>query len=205
MRVVDSTQAEHEAVQADSVRLTLLEALEALPPAERVAFVLHDLFAVPFEEIGPIVGRFPAGARKLAIRARGRVWGADPAADDDGTRQRAVVDAFLAASRGGDSDALVALLDPDVRLLADGTAVLAGVAGEISGARAVAGAVAGRSRAARFALINGVAGAVWSGGGQPGVVVFDFSVAGGRIVEIELIADPAGLTELDLVSTGEPT
>src|SRR5438034_99360 len=140
-----------------------------LAPAERLAFVLHDLFAVPFDEIAPIVGRSPAAARQLASRARRRVQGAATVSDADPTRQREVVDAFLAAARGGDFDALLALLDPDVVLRADHAAVQLGASSEVRGAPAVAGTFSGRARVAQPALVNGAAGAVWASGGQPRV------------------------------------
>jgi len=188
---------EHEVVLADSVGLALLVVLETLAPAERVAFVMHDLFAVPFDEIAPIVGRSPAAARQLASRARRRVQGA-ATPDADLTRQRAVVDAFLAASRGGDFGALLALLDPNVVLRADGAVVRTGASAEVRGATAVAETFSGRARAAQLALVNGAAGAVWAQGGRPRVV-FGFSIVRGKIVEIEMIADPERLGQLDIV------
>ena len=188
---------EQEAILADSVGLALLVVLETLTPAERVAFVLHDLFAMPFEEIAPIVGRSAAAARQLASRARRRVQGGTTVGDDDRSRQREIVAAFLAASRGGDLAGLLALLDPDVVLRADGAAVAAGAADEVRGSAAVAETFSGRARAAQPALINGVAGLVWAPGGQPRVV-FDFAIAGGKIVAIHLIADPQRLRDLDL-------
>src|SRR2546427_1839191 len=139
---------EHEALLADSVGLALLVVLDTLNPAERLAFVLHDLFAVPFDEIAPIVGRSETAARQLASRARRRVQGAATVPDVDLTRQREVVDAFLAASRGGDFDALLAVLDPDVVLRADSAAVHAGASGEGPGGPAVAKQVSGRARVA---------------------------------------------------------
>jgi RNA polymerase sigma factor (sigma-70 family) len=197
---VDGTDPEHEALLADSLGPALLVVLDTLPPAERLAFVLHDLFAVPFDEIADIVGRTPAAARQLASRARRRVQGVTPP-DADRTRQREVVDAFLAASRGGDFDALLALLDPDVVLRADSAAVIAGAPGEVVGAAAVAETFSGRARAAQPADIDGTAGAVWAQGGKPRVV-FGFTIEHGKIVEIELLADPARLGELDLVILG---
>ena len=188
---------EQEAILADSVGLALLVVLETLTPAERVAFVLHDLFAMPFEEIAPIVGRSAAAARQLASRARRRVQGGTTVGDADRSRQREIVAAFLAASRGGDLAGLLALLDPDVVLRADGAAVAAGAADEVRGSAAVAETFSGRARAAQPALINGVAGLVWAPGGQPRVV-FDFAIAGGKIVAIHLIADPQRLRDLDL-------
>jgi len=188
---------EHEALLADSVGLALLVVLETLAPAERVAFVLHDLFDLPFDEIAPIVGRSPTAARQLASRARRRLQGAATVPDGDLTRQREVVDAFLAASRGGDFDALLAVLDPDVVLRADREAVQMGASGEVRGAAAVARTFSGRARVAQPALVNGAAGAVWAQGGRPRVV-FEFTITGGRIVEIHLVADPERLRQLDL-------
>src|SRR3989440_2763489 len=195
---VDGIDPEHEALLADSVGPALLVVLEMLAPAERLAFVLHDLFAVPFDEIAPIVGRSPAAARQLASRARRRVQGAAREPDADLTRQREVVDAFLAASRGGDFDALLALLDPDVVLRADETAVRAGATREVRGAPAVAGTFSGRARVAQPALVNGAAGAVWAPGGRPRVV-FRFTITGGKIAAIDLVAEPERLRQLDLV------
>src|SRR5213593_1064783 len=192
----DRTHPEHDALLADSVGLALLVVLETLAPAERVAFVLHDLFDLPFDEIAPIVGRSPAAARQLASRARRRVQGAT-APDVDRARQRAVVDAFLAASRGGDFAALLAVLDPDVVLRADPTAGRMGATAEVRGAKAVAETFKGRAQAAQPALVNGAAGLVWVAGGEPRVV-FTFTTAGAKIVAIDLIADPDHLRRLDL-------
>ncbi|MEA2602703.1 MAG: hypothetical protein QOF89_3695 [Acidobacteriota bacterium] len=193
----DGTDPEHEALLADSVGPALLVVLETLAPAERIAFVLHDLFAVPFDEIAAIVDRTPAAARQLASRARRRVQGADAAPSADRTRQREIVDAFLAASRGGDFAALLAMLDPGVVLRADPAAVQMGAAAEVRGAAAVAGTFSGRARAAQPALVNGAAGLVWAQGGQPRVV-FNFTTARGKIVGIDMIADPEQLRRLDL-------
>ncbi|WP_327009005.1 sigma-70 family RNA polymerase sigma factor [Dactylosporangium sp. NBC_01737] len=189
---------EQEALLADDVGLAMLVVLDTLTPAERLAFVLHDLFAVPFEDVATVVGRSPAAARQLASRARRRVQGvSDVSGASDLPRQREVVDAFLAAARGGDFEALLALLDPEVVLRADAATVLAGAAPEVHGADAVAATFAGRARVAQAALIDGFVGAVWSAGGKPRVV-FDFVVAGGRVVEIELLGDPSTLERLDL-------
>ncbi len=188
---------EHEALLADSVGLALLVVLDTLNPAERLAFVLHDLFAVPFDEIAPIVGRSPTAARQLASRARRRVQGAATVPDADLTYQREVVDAFLAASRGGDFDALLAVLDPDVVLRADRAAVSAGASREVRGAAAVARQFSGRARFAQPALVNGAAGAVWAPGGRPRVV-FGFTITRGKIVAIDILADPERLHQLDL-------
>jgi RNA polymerase sigma-70 factor (ECF subfamily) len=194
-------EPEREALLADSVGPALLVVLETLAPAERLAFVLHDMFAVPFDEIAAIVGKSPAAARQLASRARRRVQGADATSGADRARQREVVDAFLAASRGGDFAALVALLDPDVVVRADAAAVRMGATAEVRGAAGAAETFSGRARGARLALVDGLAGAVWAQGGRPRVV-FDFTVVGGRIVAIELLAEPDLLDALDLVVIG---
>jgi RNA polymerase sigma factor (sigma-70 family) len=189
---------EHEALLSDSVGLALLVVLETLSPAERLAFVLHDMFAVPFGEIAPIVGRSPAASRQLASRARRRVRGAATVPDADLNRQREVVDAFLAAARGGDFDALVAVLDPDVVLRSDRGAVPAGASREVRGAPAVARRAAKeRARAARPALVNGAVGVVVAPRGRL-LMVLGFTIRGGKIVEIDAIADPARLRKLDL-------
>ncbi len=193
----DRTHPEQETLLADSVGLAMLVVLETLAPPERVAFVLHDMFDLPFEEIAPIVRRTPAAARQLASRARRRVQGATPTATADLDSRRAVVNAFLAASRDGDFDALLALLDPDVVLRSDGAAVRTGAAPEVRGAAAVAETFKGRARAAQPALVNGVPGLVWAPGGKPRVV-FGFTIAGGKIVAIELVADRERLAQLDV-------
>lgn len=186
---------EDEAILADSVGAAMIVVLEALPPAERVAFVLHDMFSVPFDEIASIVGRSPAAARQLASRARRRVQGSDPVPDATSVTKRAVVDAFLAASRSGDFEALLTLLDPDVVVRADAAAVEMGAAGEVRGARAVAETFAGRARAARPALIDGVPGLVWMQAGRP-LVVFVFTVVDGAVREINMIAEPEPIGDL---------
>jgi RNA polymerase sigma factor (sigma-70 family) len=196
----DGVDPEHEALLADSVGLALQVVLETLAPAERLAFVLHDMFAVPFDEIAPIVDRSPAAARQLASRARRRVQGAAPEPDADLARQREVVDAFLAASRDGDFEALLAVLDPDVVLRADQGALRPGASRVLRGARAVAGQAFGYAHLARFArraLVNGTAGFVVIRDGQP-FAVAGFTVARGKIVEIDILADPERLRELDL-------
>jgi RNA polymerase sigma-70 factor, ECF subfamily len=196
----DGVDPEHEALLADSVGLALLVVLEKLAPAERLAFVLHDMFAVPFDRIAPIVGRSPAAARQLASRARRRVQGATPEPDVDLTVQRGVVDAFLAAARGGDFEALVALLDPDVVLRVDRGALRPGASREVRGAPAVAEQVRSFARlapSARPALVNGAPGFVVAPRGRP-VAVAGFALAHGTIVEIDLLADPARLRTLDL-------
>ena len=193
---------EREVVLADSVGLALLVVLDTLAPAERLAFVLHDMFAVPFDEIASILGRSPAAAKQLASRARRRVRGAasDDDIETDLTRQRAVVDAFLAASRDGDFDALLALLDPDVVLRADSAVVKrrrSGMEREVRGALAVAGTFAGRARGAQTAIIDGFVGALWAQGGRTRVV-FDFRIAHGKIVGIEMVAEPDRLGQMNL-------
>jgi RNA polymerase sigma factor (sigma-70 family) len=195
----DGVDPEHEALLAESVGLALLVVLETLAPAERLAFVLHDIFAVPFDEIAPLVDRTPGAARQLASRARRRVQGA-PVPDADLERQREVVDAFLAASRDGDFDALVALLDPDVVLRIDRGASGRDGPSEVRGAHAVAERGLAFSRLAPFArpaLVNGVAGFVVARHGRL-LGVAGFTVADGKIAEIDLLMDPARLRELDL-------
>ena len=188
---------EHEALLADSVGLALLVVLETLSPPERLAFVLHDMFAVPFDEIAPIVGRSPDAARQLASRGRRRVRGTPSMPDTDLERQREVVRAFLAAARGGDFEGLLALLDPDVVLRVDrGGRTLT----EVVGARTVADRVLGFARLARFArpaLVNGAAGFVVAVRGRP-LAVSGFTVVGGRIARIDLLADRARLRRMDL-------
>ncbi len=193
----DGIDPEHEALLAESVGLALLVVLDTLAPAERVAFVLHDMFNVPFEEIAPIVGRSPAAARQLASRARRRVQGAASVSDADRTRQREIVDAFLAASRGGDLAALLAVLDPDVVLRGDGAVVQMGAEAEVRGATAVAATFSRRAQFAQPALVDGAAGLVWAPGGRPRVV-FGFTITRGKIVVIDLIAEPERLRQLDL-------
>jgi RNA polymerase sigma-70 factor, ECF subfamily len=195
----DGVDPEHEALLADSMGLALLVVLETLAPPERLAFVLHDMFGVPFDEIAPIVGRSPAAARQLASRARRRVQQDAPEPDADLARQREVVDAFLAAARGGDFEALLELLDPEVVLRVDrGAARPAGR--EVRGATAVLEQVlsyAGGARFARPALVNGAAGFVVAPQGRP-VAVAGFTVADEKVVEIDLLADPERLRRLDL-------
>ncbi|MFL6095879.1 MAG: sigma-70 family RNA polymerase sigma factor [Blastococcus sp.] len=185
------------AVLADSVGMALVVVLENLTPAERLAFVLHDLFDVPFDEIAPIVDRSPAAARQLASRARRRVQGSPPEGDTDPARRREVVAAFLAASQSGDFAGLLALLDPDVVLRADAAAVATGAEAMVRGAEAVAATFSGRARAARLALVDGVAQLVWSQGGAPRVV-FAFTIADGTVTAIDLLADPALLGGLEV-------
>jgi RNA polymerase sigma factor (sigma-70 family) len=195
------TDPEHEAVLADSVGLALLVVLDTLTPAERLAFVLHDMFAVPFEEIAPIVERSPTATRQLASRARRRVQQAGPDAErqpDEGAREREVVTAFLAASREGDFEALIALLDPEIVLRADDAVVRLGADREVAGARAVAGTFSGRAEAARPALVDGAAGAVWMHRGKPRVV-FTFAIIGGKVTAIEMIGDPERIAGLEVI------
>ena len=187
---------EQEALMADSVGLALLVVLETLSPAERLAFVLHDLFAVPFDEIAQIVDRSPDAAKMLASRARRRVQQREMPDADPG-RQRAMVDAFLAASRNGDFEALVAMLDPDVVMRADRATVLMGASALVRGATGVAKQFSGRARTTRPAIVNGVPGAVWAPSGRP-QVAFGFTVRGGKIVAIDLLADPERLREVEL-------
>jgi RNA polymerase sigma-70 factor (ECF subfamily) len=186
---------EQEVLLADAVGPALLVVLDTLSPAERLAFVLHDLFAVPFEEIAPIVGRTPVAARQLASRARRRVRGAGPGAAADRGRQREVVEAFLAASRSGEFGRLLGLLDPDVVLQADAAVVRMGAVAEVRGPQAVAETFSGRARHARLALLDGVPGAAWQVGGKT-QVAFEFDVIDGLITQITLVADRETLDKL---------
>jgi RNA polymerase sigma-70 factor (ECF subfamily) len=196
----DGTDPEHEALLADAVGLALLVVLETLSPAERLAFVLHDMFAVPFDEIAPIVDRSPEATRQLASRARRRVQAEETIPDADLDTQREVVDAFLAACREGDFEALLELLDPDVVLKVDRGAILPGASREVHGRVAVVEQVRSRAAGTRFArpaLINGAAGFVVIPRDRP-VAVAGFTVSAGRIVEIDVLADPARLSRIDL-------
>jgi RNA polymerase sigma factor (sigma-70 family) len=195
----EGTDPEHEAMLADSVGLALLVVLETLAPAERVAFVLHDMFAVPYEEIGAMLERSPGATKQLASRARRRVQDTSTVPDTNLYRQREAVGAFFAASRNGDFDALVAMLDPDVMVRPDRAALaLAGSLGELHGAEAVAGNFARRgAKGARMALINGIPGAVWAPGGTPRVI-FGFTFVDGKITAIDTLADPAVIGQLDV-------
>jgi RNA polymerase sigma-70 factor (ECF subfamily) len=191
---------EHEVVMADSVGLAMQVVLEMLPPAERVAFVLHDVFAVPFDAVGAIVGRSPDAARQLASRARRRVQGEAPVPDADAAGQRRVVDAFFAAARDGDFDALVAVLDPDVVLRSDGGAARPSATVLVRGAAEVAARALTFARLSphvRPATVNGVAGVVVAPGGRP-FSVMAFTVSGGKVVAIDALADPERLARLDL-------
>jgi len=197
---------EQEALLAEGVGLALLVVLDTLTPAERLAFVLHDLFAVPFEEIAALLDRSPAAARQLASRARRRVRGAAPAPDPDLVHQRAVVDAFFAAARDGDFEALVAVLDPEVVLRADGGTARARQSVVIHGAREVAAQAAIGARFAPFvrpALVNGTAGAVVVAGGRL-LSVMAFTVANGRVAAIDVLFDPDRLAGLDLAVLDDP-
>jgi RNA polymerase sigma-70 factor (ECF subfamily) len=191
---------EQEALLGDSIGLAMLVVLESLSPAERVAFVLHDVFAVPFDEIGPIVGRTPTAARQLASRARRRVQGV-PMPDVDLDGQWVVVDAFLAAARDGDFDRLISVLDPDVVVRADGGAARPGMIALTRGAEAAAKQAMSFRRFADTAtrvLVNGVPGGVaWSPDGSP-FAVLAMTVRGGRIIRIDVLADPERLARLDL-------
>jgi RNA polymerase sigma factor (sigma-70 family) len=193
----DRINPEEEMELADSVGQALQIVLDTLAPDERLAFVLHDVFDIPFKEIAPIVGRSAAAAKKLASRARRRVREAAREKEADHPGDREVVDAFLKASREGDFEALLTLLDPDVVLRADRAAVSVGAPGEVRGARAVARKISGRVRGLQPALVNGAVGAVAQRGQQ--VLVFRLTIKSGKIVEIHVVADPEHLRHLDLV------
>jgi len=195
-----ASDPEREALLADSVGLALLVVLETLDPAERLAFVLHDMFAVPFDEIAGIVGRSPEAARQLASRARRRVQGSTAVEHGELARQREVVDAFIAALRGGDFDGLIAVLDPDVVVTADEGVVAAGGAREVRGAQAWAKGAIAAARGARFArpaLVNGSVGVVVAPQGRL-FRVLSFTFKDGRISRLEVIGDRSRLEQLDL-------
>ncbi|MEU3771470.1 RNA polymerase sigma factor SigJ [Amycolatopsis keratiniphila] len=197
---------EHQALLADSVGLALLVVLDTLDPAERLAFVLHDMFALPFDEIAPIVGRSSAATRQLASRARRRLQGSPTVPDADLSRQREVVNAFFAAARGGDFDALVSVLDPDVILRAEGGAAPAGTSRFVRGAAKIASQAlmfraAGEGGELRPALVNGAAGMIVTKDGVP-TTVFAFTVVGGKIAAIDILADPDRLAALDFEPLG---
>lgn len=198
----DATNPEKELAIADSVGLALLVVLETLAPAERIAFVLHDMFDLPFDEIAPIVGRSPIAARQLASRARRRVQGSTTLPLADLSRKRKVVDAFLAASRGGDFEALLSLLDPDVVFRADPAAMQLGSLAEIRGAAAVANTFKGRARGAQPALVDGVPALVVTAGGQLRIVL-RLTVTEGRIAAIEAVADRERLSRFDVAMLGD--
>ncbi len=203
----DASEPNAELELADSMGLALLVVLDLLSPAERVAFVLHDVFDLPFEEIAPIVGRSPAAARQLASRARRRVRGGSTLSEPDFERQRQVVEAFLTASRNGDFEALLAVLDPEVVLRADAAAVEAAaanagrgappLAARVQGARAVAGVFKGTARGAQIALVGGAVGATWAPGGTPRAA-FAFTLENGRVRSIEVVMDPRRIRELQV-------
>jgi RNA polymerase sigma-70 factor (ECF subfamily) len=198
-----SADPEDQALLADSVGLALLVVLETLPPAERLAFVLHDMFAVPFDEIAPILDRSSTATRQLASRARRRVQGSAPVTEPDPARQRQVVDAFFSAARDGDFEALVSVLDPEVVLRSDRGALPGSAV--VRGAEAVASQAlmfAGPERMVRPALVNGAAGVVVTVDGRP-VAVMGFTVADGRIVAIDALGDPERLDRLDLSGLGD--
>jgi RNA polymerase sigma-70 factor (ECF subfamily) len=201
---IQGMDPEQEVLLADSVGLALLVVLEMLPPAERLAFVLHDMFAVPFDEIAPIVERSTAATRQLASRARRRVQGSAPRPDRDLARQREAVDAFFAAARDGDFDALVGVLDPDVVLRYDGGA-LPKAKVVVHGAQGVARRArmfAAPSRVVRPALVNGAIGVVITVNGQP-VSVMGFTVADGKVVAIDSLGDPERLADVDITDLGD--
>ncbi|MER6996679.1 RNA polymerase sigma factor SigJ [Streptomyces sp. NPDC000410] len=197
---IDGTDPEHEALVTDSVGLAMLIVLDTLQPAERLAFVLHDMFAVPFDEIAPIVDRTPAATRQLASRARRRVQDATPDPEPDLLRQRKVVEAFTAAARGGDFEALVSLLDPDVVLRVDGGVLAVGASKLIRGAEAVGSQAIMYQRLvpdSRLVLVNGAVGAVTAPQGKVFSLVA-YTVARDRIVRMDILADPERLKKLDL-------
>src|SRR5262245_352281 len=210
MRRSQEAYPEADMLLADSIGPALLVVLETLDPAERVAFVLHDMFDLSFKEIAPIVGRSEAAARQLASRARRRVQGVDEAPKADFNRRREMVTAFIAASREGNSEALLELQDPDVVLRADNAAVQAAAANqaagapilrnEIQGQYAVAEAFKERARGAQLALVDGIPGAVWAPGGKPRVI-FVFGFRSDKIVAIDLIMEPARLGKVDVQMT----
>jgi RNA polymerase sigma factor (sigma-70 family) len=196
----DAGDPEEQAMLADSVGMAMLVVLETLTPAERLAFVLHDVFAFPFDVIGPIVERSPVATRQLASRARRKVRGSTIASDADLPRQREVVDAFQAASRAGDFEALLAVLDPDVVVRADYGRLIAGAATEVRGAQAVAEQALRFRRlapTARPAIVNGAAGLVVFSGARP-YAVMAFAVRRGRVARIDILADPERLPSLEL-------
>ncbi|GIH08484.1 RNA polymerase sigma factor [Rhizocola hellebori] len=195
---VAGTNPEQETLLADSVGLALMVVLDTLSPAERLAFVLHDMFAVPFDEVAPVIGKSPDAARQLASRARRRVQGQAPdSAVQDQARRRQVVEAFLSAAREGRFEALLSVLDPDVVMRSDAAAVRLGSAAEIHGASTLADYWNGKAADARVALLDGIVGAVWAPRGKVRVAL-SFTVTDGRITAINLTADPQQLTELDI-------
>ena len=195
----DEHDPAQQALMAESVGAALLVVLDSLVPAERVAFVLHDVFAVPFEEIAGIVDRSPAAARQLASRARRRVQGTAPTADLDLTRQRDIVDAFLRAARTGDFEALLRLLDPEVVFRPDPAAEMMGSLRQARGAEAVASMLSGSGKATQVAIVDGVAALVWAPGGQTRGVI-EFTLASERIIAINAIGDAERIRSLDIVT-----
>ena len=201
--IPDAADPERDAMLSEAVGVAMLAVLQRLGPSERVAFVLHDVFGVPFEEIAGIVGRTPAAARQLASRGRRRVQGASTdSRSADLARQRDVVEAFFRASRAGDFQALLAVLDPDVVLQPDEAALQMGrrngwITSELHGPEAVAEQFSGQAQAAQLALIDGVPGAVWAPGGKP-IVGFEFTMRDGKVAEIHLVADPERLSRLNV-------
>jgi RNA polymerase sigma factor (sigma-70 family) len=194
---------EDQAILADSMGYALLVVLDSLTPAERISLVLHDMFSVSFEEIAGILGKSAEACRQLASRARRRVRRAeDPTSDRE--RQRQVVDAFLAAARKGDFEALLCLLSPDVELLSDSAAIAMGSPTKLVGPHDVAARFSGGAQAARTALLDGLAGLVWSQGGTP-KVAFDFTVVEGQVTKIEMIGDQDVLEEIDIEFLGRRT
>jgi len=196
---VDGVDPQHEALLADSVGLALLVVLETLTPAERLAYVLHDMFSVPFDEIGAVLDRSPDAARQLASRGRRRIRGADPMPDADPAAERKVVEAFLAAAREGDFDALVAVLDPDVvhRVDTGSGAIVETRGAELVARRALVGA--GSGRVARLALVNGATGFIALQDGEL-FAIAALTVRNGRIAELDILADPARLARIDLAA-----
>ena len=196
---IDATDLEAEAVLADSISEALLVVLNTLSPTERVAFVLHDAFAVPFSEIGLVLGRSPNAAKQLASRARQKVHGTEPSSEFDVAAQRKVVDAFLAASREGAFETLVSLLAPDVDLDADAIAVSMGSPAALRGPDHVAGMFSGRALGAEVAVLDGAVGLLWQVGGQP-KVAWEFTVQDGLVTHIDMVANPSTLASLDPIS-----
>ena len=203
--ITDDVDPEHQALLADSVGSALLVVLDMLAPPERVAFVLHDIFAVPFDEIASIIERSPDAARQLASRARRRLQGTNTVPDLDRTLRREVVEAFLAAARAGDFDALLTMLDPDVRVRADAAARRAGDLEQAQGAVAVASWLARGARRAPvyLGLIDGAAGLVWAPGGRPSGFL-DITIVDGKITECDVIADPDHVRRRDIVLLEKP-
>lgn len=191
------SRVEEDAMLAESVGIALLVVLDTLSPAERVSFVLHDMFDLSFEDVGQIIDRSPEASRQLASRARRRVQGADAPPAPDRSRHRQLVEAFLAAARAADLQGLLAVLDPDAVVLADAAAIRIGAMNNVRGAEAVAKNFSGRATGSLLAIIDGEPGLVWAPGGQTRVA-FAFWIANDQITGVELIADPDMLRELEL-------